>query len=140
MDVDETVRNSDIDISIRTEELQCTVSTCIEDKDINKLQCGQCKRKVHYKCSRLPAYQLQRYLVASLGQFYSKFLCQNCVNVPDSILKEMTISDNVVSLENEITMQKEKIEAYEKELSELRNIVATKQGLEQATSKKKKNW
>ena len=52
----------------------------------------------------------------------------------------MTISDNVVSLENEITMQKEKIEAYEKELSELRNIVATKQGLEQATSKKKKNW
>ena len=138
MDVDETVRNSDIDISIRTEELQCTVSTCIEDKDINKLQCGQCKRKVHYKCSRLPAYQLQRYLVASLGQFYSKFLCQNCVNVPDSILKEMTISDNVVSLENEITMQKEKIEAYEKELSELRNIVATKQGLEQATSKKRK--
>jgi hypothetical protein len=50
----------------------------------------------------------------------------------------MTISDNVVSLENEITMQKEKIEAYEKELSELRNIVATKQGLEQATSKKRK--
>jgi len=138
MDVDETVRSSDIDISIGTMELQCTVSTCIEDKDINKLQCGQCKRKVHYKCSRLPAYQLQRYLVASLGQYYSKFLCQNCVNVPDSILKEMTISDNVISLENEITMQKEKIEAYEKELNELRNIVATKQGIEQATSKKRK--
>ena len=138
MDVDETVRSSDIDISIGTMELQCTVSTCIEDKDINKLQCGQCKRKVHYKCSRLSAYQLQRYLVASLGQYYNKFLCQNCVNVPDSILKEMTISDNVISLENEITMQKEKIEAYEKELNELRNIVATKQGIEQATSKKRK--
>ena len=138
MNSDVEVRNSDIEISIETTEMKCTENTCIDDKDINKLQCGQCKRKVHYKCSRLPAYQLQRYLVASLGQYYSKFLCSNCVNVPDSILKELIISDNVISLENEITMQKAKIESYEKELNELRNLVALQQDTEKVSSKKRK--
>ena len=60
---DVTVRNSDINISLDQENI-CTESKCIENNDMNKLQCGQCKRKVHYKCTRLPAYQLQRYLVA----------------------------------------------------------------------------
>jgi hypothetical protein len=119
---DVTVRNSDIDISLEQENI-CTESLCIEKNDMNKLQCGQCKRKVHYKCTRLPAYQLQRYLVASLGQYYSKFLCSNCVVVPDSIQKELAAADNIFSLENELTMQKEKIEIYEQELKELRKLV-----------------
>ena len=137
MNIDVEIRNSDIELSIETTDTKCTENTCIDDKDINKLQCGQCKRKVHYKCSRLPAYQLQRYLVASLGQYYSKFLCSNCVNVPDSILKELIVSD-VISLENQITMQKEKIESYEKELKELRNLVALQQDTEKVSSKKRK--
>ena len=137
--IDVTVRSSDIDISLGMDmEIKCTINACIEDNEINKLQCGQCKRKVHYKCSRLPAYQLQRYLVASLGQYYSKFLCANCVNVPDSILKEMTMSDNLISLENELTMQQEKIEAYEKELHELRKLAALQQETEKTSSKKRK--
>ena len=138
MNIDVEIRNSDIELSIETTDTKCTENTCIDDKDINKLQCGQCKRKVHYKCSRLPAYQLQRYLVASLGQYYSKFLCSNCVNVPDSILKELIVSDNVISLENQITIQKEKIESYEKELKELRNLVALQQDTEKVSSKKRK--
>ena len=123
---DVTVRNSDIDISIEQENI-CTESLFIENNDMNKLQCGQCKRKVHYKCTRLPAYQLQRYLVASLGQYYSKFLCSNCVVVPDSIQKELAAADNIVSLENELTIQREKIDLYEQELKELRKLVTSQQ-------------
>ena len=134
---DVTVRNSDIDISLEQENI-CTESLCIENNDMNKLQCGQCKRKVHYKCTRLPAYQLQRYLVASLGQYYSKFLCSNCVVVPDSIQKELAAADNIVSLENELTMQKEKIEIYEQELKELRKLVTPQQRQDTATYKKRK--
>ena len=136
-DADVTVRNSDIDISLGLENI-CTESLCIENKDINKLQCGQCKRKVHYKCTRLPAYQLQRYLVASLGQYYSKFLCSNCVVVPDSIQKELTAADNIVSLKNELTMQKEKIELYEQELRELRKLIALQQSPDTSSYKKRK--
>ena len=136
-DVDVTVRNSDIDISLGLEK-SCTENSCIEDNDINKLQCGQCKRKVHYKCTRLPAYQLQRYLVASLGQYYSKFLCSNCVVVPDSIQKELAAADNIVSLENELTMQKEKIESYERELKDLRKLVASQRNSETSYFKKRK--
>ena len=134
---DVTVRNSDIDISLEQENI-CTESLCIENNDINKLQCGHCKRKVHYKCTRLPAYQLQRYLVASLGQYYSKFFCSNCVVVPDSIQKELAAADNIVSLENELTMQKEKIEIYEQELKVLRKLVTPQQRQETATYKKRK--
>ena len=134
---DVTVRNSDIDISLEQENI-CTESICIENNDMNKLQCGQCKRKVHYKCTRLPAYQLQRYLVASLGQYYSKFLCSNCVVVPDSIQKELAAADNIVSLENELTMQKEKIEIYEQELKELRKLVTPQQSQDTAPYKKRK--
>ena len=134
---DVTVRNSDIDISLEQENI-CTESICIENNDMNKLQCGQCKRKVHYKCTRLPAYQLQRYLVASLGQYYSKFLCSNCVVVPDSIQKELAAADNIVSLENELTMQKEKIEIYEQELKELRKLVTPQQRQDTAPYKKRK--
>ena len=135
--VDVTVRNSDIDISVGLENI-CTESLCIENNDMNKLQCGQCKRKVHYKCTRLPAYQLQRYLVASLGQYYSKFLCSNCVVVPDSIQKELAAADNIVSLENELTMQKEKNELIEQELRELKKLVASLQSPDTSSYKKRK--
>ena len=51
MNIDGEVRNSDIEISIETTEMKCIENACIDDKDINKLQCGQCKLKVQYKCS-----------------------------------------------------------------------------------------
>lgn len=137
-DNDVTVNHSEIDITLGI-DMKCTINACVENHETNKLQCGQCKRKVHYTCSLLPPYQLQRYLIAGLGPYYSKFVCSNCVKVPDSILKEITMTDNVVSLQNEITMQKEKIECYEQELAELRELVASHRiDTEKISSKKRK--
>ena len=36
----------------------CTLTECLSDDDQYKLQCRQCKRRVHYKCTRLPQYQI----------------------------------------------------------------------------------
>ena len=34
---------------------------------------------VHFKCTCLPLYQIQRYL--TFGINYSKYVCENCVNI-----------------------------------------------------------
>ena len=36
----------------------CTEAICIDDGDKNKLTCVKCKDKQHYRCTRLPAYQI----------------------------------------------------------------------------------
>ena len=61
----------------------CNKSKCINDADTQKLQCISCKRKVHYKCTLLPPYQIHRYITFSKN--YSTYICVNCIEVPDSL-------------------------------------------------------
>ena len=70
----------------KTSLKECTNSECTNDdteSDSKRLQCNKCKRRVHFKCTLLPAYQLQRYLTFEAN--YSKYLCMNCVNVPEDL-------------------------------------------------------
>ena len=60
----------------------CTRDECISDHDIYKLQCLKCERLVHYKCTRLPLYQLQHFLTRK----YRKFVCRNCTDVQHYLL------------------------------------------------------
>ena len=56
----------------------CTSSTCITDEDRYKVECGECKRFVHYRCTQLPLYQIQLFLTKG----YRIFVCVNCVDIP----------------------------------------------------------
>ena len=56
----------------------CKQSLCIDGGDKYKVECKDCQRLFHYKCSQLPLYQLQLFLTTG----YHKFVCINCVNVP----------------------------------------------------------
>ena len=60
----------------------CSDAACIEDQDKNSLKCV-CERLVHYRCTKLPAYQIQ---VINKKRNYS-FHCQNCMEVPESLLE-----------------------------------------------------
>jgi len=46
--------SSDLDSSF-DETMRCSTSACINNQDQNPIQCGDCKRYVHYRCTMLPA-------------------------------------------------------------------------------------
>lgn len=64
------------------EILICNDSQCMDDKDKDSLECGKCHRKVHYRCTKLPAYHIQTILNVRV-----RFYCQNCVNIPEKLLQ-----------------------------------------------------
>ena len=66
-------QNSSLDSS-----LNCSATRCNEDENINKLVCADCKRSFHYRCTKLPAYQIQAYIVKKKRNYY----CCNCITVP----------------------------------------------------------
>ena len=66
-------------------EQECTPSRCLDNQDENHLICVLCKRQVHYECSELPAYEIQR-IISSTSNSYK---CITCVRVPKSLTKVM---------------------------------------------------
>ena len=135
--------HSDINIAIPSEQ-QCTSQKCIEIPDLKTLLCDKCKRKVHLQCTLLPTYQLQRYLSSGIEKYYSKYICMNCVKISSelentySTSSETNANENVISLKNEITLQKETIEACKLEIKELRELLSTYSLTEDAKGKKKR--
>ena len=69
------LKNMEGDININ-DNPTCKLSLKIDDGDQYKVECKDCQRLVHYKCTHLPLYQLQLFLTTG----YRKFVCINCVN------------------------------------------------------------
>ena len=61
----------------------CTPYSCLCDDDQYKLECAECKRHVHYRCTRLPDYQIQLFLTKK----YRKYVCENCIEVPEYLVE-----------------------------------------------------
>jgi len=69
----------------QTEE-NCSPSRCVMNgDDESHLLCVLCKRKVHFECSDLPAYEIHRLTSSSVNSFK----CINCVRVPKSLTKRI---------------------------------------------------
>ena len=47
----------------------CTPTNCVQDEDKYKLECVKCKRLVHYRCTLLPKYQIQMFLISGYRKF-----------------------------------------------------------------------
>jgi len=70
--------------SDRTDALLiCTDSQCVDDQDKDSLKCLKCQRSVHYRCTKLPAYQI--HVIKSRRNY--GFYCENCVTVPQDLLE-----------------------------------------------------
>ena len=75
-------------LTINTENSVCSPLTCTEDDDQYKLECKECRRLVHYRCTNLPLYQIERFLTKG----YSRYICINCVVVPEYLKRIVTNS------------------------------------------------
>ena len=126
----------------------CTLSNCIDDQDADVLKCYKCKRRVHYRCTRLPAYQIQVFI----NKRIYKYECQNCVEVDQKLLdlvppkerhhpslkteKEIEgLRLNIKCCENVIKQQKEKqktlqttMKDKEADLTEIKKKLQTNPG------------
>ena len=69
--------------SSSTELLICNSKQCVDDQDKDSLTCTKCKRSIHYRCTMLPAYQIQMFVNLKSH----RFRCQNCVDVSPEILE-----------------------------------------------------
>ena len=65
---------------------RCSLTKCFDDGDQYHLRCKTCKQKVHYRCTQLPYYELERYLSSS-NRVHK---CRNCSQVSDSLREIMS--------------------------------------------------
>ena len=128
MEVD--FNQSDITLNVNKEwELtkNCTNSNCeIEDKEIRTLQCSICKRRVHYRCSLLPTYQIQRFVMFGTG--YSKFVCVNCVDITSDLVRETNTSESNNDLELKYQKERERSNNLKAEIQKFKEILQEKDG------------
>ena len=95
--------------------LKCSTSQCVDDDDTNRLRCESCGRKVHYRCTLLPTYQIQ-----VLKKRTMKFVCINCVNVSKQLQEVIDTQDVPFSI---VSRDKEEIKKLRKELSACENLL-----------------
>ena len=74
--------NRDQESTLST-SLCCSVTRCNPDEDTKKLVCADCERSVHYRCTKLPAYQIQAYIVKKKRNYF----CSTCIFVPADLEK-----------------------------------------------------
>ena len=59
------------------EDSHCTSQKCKADESQHFLVCANCKRSVHYRCTRLPLYQIEQFVSKKVR----KYTCVNCVKI-----------------------------------------------------------
>ena len=74
-------------------ESACCTQLCESDEDKYKLECKKCNRLVHYRCTRLPLYQIEHFMKSG----YSRFICANCTTIQKYLL-DIPASSNVAPL------------------------------------------
>ena len=102
-------------MSSKTENCQCISSLCIDDKDKYTLECTNCKRLVHYRCTQLPSYQIQRFLTKG----YRSFMCKNCVETPE-YLDEDLFNTPTTKSQSEHQEDKNKLKECAEELKRIK--------------------
>ena len=111
--MDETpINTSSADHSLQNlSARKCSLTKCYGTFSDNTLLCSSCNRHVHYKCSQLPLYQIQSFLVNKRNMKH--FNCYNCVVVPKE-LSEICTAETSEAL---------KIEILEKDVSDRNRII-----------------
>ena len=80
----------------RSNKVGCNISKCNANECDDTIVCGECDANIHYRCSKLPAYQLHRFLTA---RNYRKFVCELCCGViPMAIVENCADSNSPNSI------------------------------------------
>ena len=127
--------------SSKDELLVCSASECTEDQfDEDVLKCEKCERKVHYRCTMLPAYQIHRFKLAKTRQ--NAFICNNCICVDKRIIElvpNKTRAPSSQKVEKELEYLRRELEACQGQLKlyEEEKIVANARNKELVELKRK---
>ena len=106
--------------------LTCSNSLCVSNKveDDDYLTCMKCKRRVHYHCTKLPAYQIHIINTKRNHNYY----CQNCVNVPQELLDRVSLRERLTPLPTPI---KEVTEQLRREVKACEALIKNHQNVEE---------
>ena len=111
------------DITIETTTESCSACRCVDDEDTFKLACKTCGRRVHYRCTELPPYQIQRFMTK--GQ--QKFICVSCIIVAEYI-QDCMLGSNVLSAgrpeDTTVAALRRRIEEQAKTIAQLEECLA----------------
>ena len=62
---------------------KCLRGSCfIDEKENNIIQCDKCEKSFHYRCTGLPAYQIQHFVHTKK---YKKYICESCTPIADHL-------------------------------------------------------
>ena len=90
--------------------LNCSITRCCSDENNNHmLTCCECTRSVHYRCTQLPAYQIQAFLEKRIKRH---FHCSNCIFVPEELQR----------IVNPISKKQQEINQLKREIKRCENI------------------
>ena len=111
--------------------MMCTPNSCEKDEDEHVLECVDCHRCVHYRCTKLPLYQLQLFLTTG----YRRYKCINCVEVPTYLLEivteppsvNQTIKELSSKLKESAVDRKIQTQAYEESELSLKAVISKQQ-------------
>ena len=95
-DVSSTLNNfiSILEVATKKNSPQgCNRLNCVINGS-ETIRCGQCNANVHYECTRLPGYQIHRFLTAS---HYRKFVCEVCCGEIPENFTAMDDTDRTVT-------------------------------------------
>ena len=70
-------------LRIESGQLKCRLPTC-NNEEVDMLICSVCRGKFHYRCTKLPPYQIALFN----SQGYRKFICKGCVNIPKDLVEK----------------------------------------------------
>ena len=107
------------EISLNITDEMCTPTLCVNDADQHILKCSTCKLIVNYKCTRLPPYQIKRFI--TFGTNHYKFICENCIEVPEDLLEIFPVDAHDTFKNNENVKLREQIKWYEKEITRVQD-------------------
>ena len=108
-------------------QARCSLDSCIENNSPT-VECSKCGRLVHYKCTKLPVYELERYTKPKPCQYK----CRGCVHVPKDLYAILTKFIEEDTTQNEVdvlstTMSemnlvdwKEELKKHQEEISKLK--------------------
>ena len=125
--MDGDIHIDDVGDSIE-ETLVCTPASCIQDNDKFKVECKECKRLVHYRCTRLPLYQLQQFLTKN----YRQYICENCIVVHKDLPETVNEVTGIGKTERSFAKVSAELAIVKAELKQLRE---TYDGEKKNTSK-----
>ena len=117
------MENTDVTVPKSTEINRCAANGCTMETDDLMIKCHECKLHTHFKCTKLPVYQLFIYKTGK-----RRYICELCTgSIPDDFLKQVNqvitgsnLEDVIKSLQKSVATKTEESKGFLEKATELK--------------------